>query len=398
MNNVLPIIQLIVAGGWNPDLMLSQSDHDKWFAQMETKLRRYSHSNYGEMDAAYVHLLSSCIEYEPTKDTSQSSSVTMDFMSAFASPYRKTVSAAEYPRLVLPATVGRNYAGRFYDIAVTIDIRHCLLWLIREESRLKSDDDMKQVIREVMTVITNYCRLILTASETSIVIFENVLKKLTCLYFEIVNTYVKEHADWGEYLETYYGEQLPLTFLEFTSTYWGKMPEEEDEKAWEEYEKTPVTATPVIQQPEKLAPSAEEAIENDIINKYNHFVEAVTPYNFFDSPKVSCLNETQRGKLIRLIVNRSDKYGAYAVAMLCFLNYDKWMMEIFAKANPHAHAMTKGTIHKHWQDALSLTSARAVSGNYNVIRVTNSGEDKDKYKSHEYTLQVQQDYEAIKNS
>jgi len=398
MNNVLPIIQQILAGGWNPDLLQSQSDHDKWFAKMETQLRRYCFSDFSEIDTAYADLLSDCVEYETTKGTRQSSTAIMDFMSSFASPYRKTRTVSDYPRLVLPAVVGRKYADRFYDIAVYIDIRHCLLWLNREESRLKSDDDMKQVVREVLTLISNYCRLTHTASETSKVIFENVQKKLTCLYFEIVNTFVREHADWGEYLEKYYGEQLPLSFWEFTSAYWEELPTEEDEAAWDEFENTLVTTNLVVQQPEKLAPTAEEAIENDIIDKYNHFVNAVTIYKFFDCPKVSCLTETQRGKLIRNIVNRSDNYGAYAVAMLCHLEYDKWMMDNFAKDNPHSRAMTKGTIHKHWLDALSLQNIRAVSGNYNVIRVADSKDDKNMYKSHEYTLQVQEDYDAIKDS
>ena len=172
----------------------------------------------------------------------------------------------------------------------------------------------------------------------------------------------------------------------------------EDEKAWEEFEQTSIVVTSVVKQPEKLAPTAEEAIENDIIDKYNQFVKTVTTYNFFDCPMVSCLTETQRGKLIRAIVNRSDNYGAYAVAMLCHLGYDKWMMENFAKNNPHSRPMTKGAIHKHWLEALSITSERAVAGNYNVIRKADSKEDKNLYKSHEYTLQVHQDYETIKAS
>lgn len=398
MNNVLPIIHQIVAGGWNPDLLLSQRDQDKWFAKMETQLRRYCFSDYNALDAAYVNLLLGVAEYVPTNDVQHHTSAIIDSMYAFASPYRRTKSASDYPRLVLPTSVGRNYADRFYDMAVYVDIRHCLLWMSREESRLKSDDDMKQVVREVLTVITNYCRLTHTASESSIVIFENVLKKLTCLYFEIVNTFVKEHADWGEYLEKYYGDQLPLSFWEFTSAYWKELPTEEDEKSWEEFEKTSVIVTSVVMQTERLVPTAEEAIENDIIVKYNHFVDVVKTYKFFECPAVACLTQEQRGKLIRGIVNRSDNYGAYAVAMLCHLEYDKWMMENFAKDNPHSRAMTKGTIHKHWLDALSLTSDRAIAGNYNVIRKADSNEDKNIYKSHEYTLKVQEDYEGIKNS
>ena len=144
-------------------------------------------------------------------------------------------------------------------------------------------------------------------------------------------------------------------------------------------------------------PTGAEAEENDIITKYDHFVEAVKPYKFLECPAVACLNEKQRGQLVRQIVNRHDNSGAYAIAMLCELEYDKWMMENFAKAYPNLNKLTKKAIQEHWSDALSLNNVRAVAGNYNVIRNPNSKEDKTKYKASEYTIVVHKDYMDIKN-
>ena len=112
---------------------------------------------------------------------------------------------------------------------------------------------------------------------------------------------------------------------------------------------------------------------------------------------VACLNEIQRGQLVRLIVNHKDNYGAYAIAMLCELEYDKWMVENFVKDNPYSkRGLTKTAIHEHWKDALSLNSLRAVIGNYNVLRNPSSKEDRTVYKASEYTMKVHQDYIAIR--
>ena len=166
---------------------------------------------------------------------------------------------------------------------------------------------------------------------------------------------------------------------------------------------TPITATPseteIIENIKSGIPSGTEAEEDYIIIKYNHFVEAVKKYKFIECPKVACLNEKQRGQLVRRIVNRHDNYGAYAIAMLCELDYDKWMMDNFAKDYPTSkRGLTKTAIFEHWKDALSLTNQRAIAGNYNVIRNPNGREDKTIYKASEHTIIVHNDYMDIKNS
>lgn len=166
---------------------------------------------------------------------------------------------------------------------------------------------------------------------------------------------------------------------------------------------TPITVTPpeteIIENIKSGIPSGSVAEENYIIIKYDHFVEAVKKYKFSECPKVACLNEKQRGQLVRRIVNRHDNYGAYAIAMLCELDYDKWMMDNFAKDYPTSkRGLTKSAIFEHWKDAIGLTNKRAIAGNYNVIRNPNGREDKTIYKASEYTIIVHNDYMDIKNS
>lgn len=145
-------------------------------------------------------------------------------------------------------------------------------------------------------------------------------------------------------------------------------------------------------------PSGLDVVQLEIINKVDHFNEVVKVYSFYECPKVKCLNKKQRSLLVDKIVNRKDALGAYAIAMLCFLEYDKWIQEQFAKANPHSKPISKEDIFKHITDALSLTSKRDIKGNYNIIRVENSTEDREKYKSWSFEKQVQEDYEAIKKA
>lgn len=395
MHKTLPLIDLILAHGWMPESMLSTSDYDKVFAKLTIQLSKLIHTSLEEMDKGFSEIVKGYSEYVPTSSVGYNLE-TNNLLSAFDRTYSKTKTVTEECHLCFAYELKHSYAEKFYVLALEADTRHCLLWLSEQERQLKSDDDMKQVIRETLSVITSYCRMTHSSSETNSPVFGLVLRQLTALYFEIVYTYLEEHKDWREYIENLYPDLLPLTFFEFTSIYWEVMPTVEDETAWNRFEQ--IERKPVItKKPITMVPTGAEAEENEIISKYDHFVEVVQIYNFFECPAVVCLNETQRGQLIRSIVNHKDNYGAYAIAMLCELNYDKWMMDNFAKANPYnKRGLTKGTIHEHWKDALSLTSLRAVAGNYNVIRNPKGKEDRTIYKASEYTMRVHADYLAIK--
>lgn len=145
-------------------------------------------------------------------------------------------------------------------------------------------------------------------------------------------------------------------------------------------------------------PSGAEAEENEIISKYDHFVKTVKDYHFARCPSVACLSEEQRGQLVRKIVCRSDKYGAYAIAMLCELEYDKWMMDNYTKTYPKLKGLSKKAICEHWMEALGLSNYRAMQGNYNLLRNPNSKEDTNIYHAREFTDIVHKDYLDIKES
>ena len=375
--------------------MQSTSEHDKTFARLSASISKYKNLSLEEMDRGIVETIKGYGEYVPTSHFAYNA-MGNTLLSAFDDTYSETKIVSEVCHLELAYALGHSYAERFYILAVEADVRHCLLWLIEQERLLRSNDDMKQVVRETLNDITGYCRMTRSSSEINKPVFGFVLRKLTALYFEIVYTYLEEHKDWREYIENLYSDLLPLTFFEFTSIYWETMPTEEDEASWdrfEQIERPPVKA----KKPVKMVPTGAEAEANETITKYEHFVKVVQTYKFFECPAVACLNETQRGQLVRSIVNRRDNYGAYAIAMLCELNYDKWMMDNFAKANPYnKRGLTKTAIHNHWKDALSLTSLRAVTGNYNVIRNPNGKEDRTIYKASEYTIRVHEDYMSIK--
>lgn len=145
-------------------------------------------------------------------------------------------------------------------------------------------------------------------------------------------------------------------------------------------------------------PSGAEAEENEITNKYDHFVEVVKDYHFAECPAVVCLSEEQRGRLVRKIICRKDNSGAYAIAMLCELDYDNWMRDNFAKRYPKLRSISKTDICKHWMEALGLSNYRAVQGNYNILRNPDSREDTNIYHAREYTDRVHKDYLDIKRS
>ncbi len=277
---------------------------------------------------------------------------------------------------------------KFLHLLVKVECRHIIESLLMLVQSVHDDAVVRTYIRKLFSAITSLCK---DANDLYI------KESLTQLYFEVYHTFrnVLEKGNLQSY-ET--------DFENFVFGWKGVFPEEEVMARYNEIiymSSKAKTETPIIQplkdeQKEVQVPTGSEAEENDVITKYDHFVEVVQPYKFFDCPAVVCLNMEQRGKLVRLIVNRRDNYGAYAVAMLCELNYDKWMMDNFAKANPYSkRGLTKTAIQNHWKDALSLTNLRAVAGNYNVIRNPNGKEDKTIYKASEYTKRVHDDYMAI---
>ncbi len=276
---------------------------------------------------------------------------------------------------------------KFLHLLVKIECQRTVKSLISLVESVHDDAVVRTYIRKLFSTITSLCK---DANDLYI------KESLTQLYFEIYHTFrvLLEKSSFQSY-ET--------DFENFIFEWKGEFPDEEVVERYNEMinananEVLETPNHPQLEEKESMVPTGARAAENEIITKYDHFVEVVRNYKFFECPAVACLTPNQRGELVRLIVSRFDNYGAYAVAMLCELDYDKWMMDNFAKANPYSKkGLTKGTVFKHWLDALSLSNERAIAGNYNVIRKPEGKENRLIYKAAEYSKIVHDDYMNIK--
>ena len=393
MNRQLPLIDLLAVRGWTPEAMATQKDPDRLFARKTEQLKRSVAKPFEEMEKDYTQLLRDEYHYRPWSKDSLMSAEAVSLLSCNV-PYEITKNVNDTPQLLLPYQLERSYANRFYEMAVIVDVIHCLKGLNLKNQLYVFDLGMKQEVRATLMSIAYYCRQIKSFPSQ---IYEMMRRQLTALYFEIVHTYVHAHPVWRTYLSDHYAEQLPLEWWEFTASYWPVMPTEQDEEAWERFEQ--LEPTPTVM-PEGGGASADSVLSADetehalIKNKYTHFVETVTPFQFFDMPKLRCLTKHQCGLLIWEITKHADRTGAYAVAMLVFLGYDTWMKEQYTKLGN----MRQVEIIKHWCDALLLKNSRAVFANYRLVKNSDCKEDTEKYKSREYVLRVEEDYNRIKES
>ena len=162
------------------------------------------------------------------------------------------------------------------------------------------------------------------------------------------------------------------------------------------------TPTPTTCPEGSTCPTGAEAHQNELIRKYDLFVATVKGenggmnYGFFELEKVVVLTDVQRGRLISKIVERADKTGAYAIAMLCFLGYHEQMQAKFLSVTEKN--ITQKDIAKHWMKALGLRGERNFLANFRICTKPECGEDRLDYKAGDFELVVKEDYEAILNS
>lgn len=403
IKTVLPLLASLIHGQMRPPLALSSKERKGMFPKLKVRMEKLLHnSNLEEIDKWYLDSLPQFSNIQVEDDnTYVSSNAILKLLEDSDGSYTPTQVVGDLPIMAIEITIPNGFAELFYDVALRLETIRTLLWLKEEEERLRNDESMLQVVRSIMTRLNEFTHECVLRQEKANDDCNEIIKlRIMQLYFAVEYTYC-QRQEWRDYMEDVCN--LPLNLDEYCYQLWEGTPEESWREAYDNLTSTNVEVDTsnisllTEEQKEVVVPTGAEAEENEVINKYDHFVKVVQTYKFFDCPAVACLNEKQRGQLVRLIVNRKDNYGAYAIAMLCELDYDKWMMENFAKANPYTkRGLTKGAIQNHWKDALSLTNLRAVAGNYNVIRNPNGKEDRAIYKASEYTIRVHEDYLAIK--
>lgn len=397
------MLTCLIHGQMRPPLALSSKEKKGMFPKLKVHMEKLLHnSDLEEIDKWYMDSLPQFTNLQiEDEDNNVTSNALLKLLEDNDGAYTPTKVSGDFPIMAIEINIPNNFAELFYDVALRLETIRTLLWLQDEEKRLRNDESMLQVVRNTMTRLNEFSHECVLRQVNSDSKCNEIIKlRIMQLYFAIEYSYCKRD-ECRNYLEEVCN--LPLNLDEYCYQLWEGTPEEGWREAYDNLAgikaeiETPNSQQLKEGQKETIVPTGLEAEANEIIIKYDHFVEVVQTYKFFECPAVACLNETQRGQLVRSIVNRRDNYGAYAIAMLCELNYDKWMMDNFAKANPYTkRGLTKTTIHEHWKDALSLTSLRAVAGNYNVIRNPNGREDRTIYKASEYTMRVHEDYLAIK--
>ena len=403
IKTTLPLLTCLIHGQMRPPLALSLKEKRGIFPKLKVRMEQLLlNPDLDGIDKWYMESLPQFTNLEiEDEDNNPASDALLKLLDDSDGSYSPTSIADTLPIMNIEINVPNGFAELFYDVALRLETIRTLLWLRNEEGQLRNDEAMLQVVRGIMTRLNEFSHECVLRQNNSTDKCNDIIKlRIMQLYFAIEHTYCKRD-EWRDYLEEVC--RLPLNLDEYCYQLWEGTPKESWRDAYDNLSsikakvKAPNPQQLTEEQKETIVPTGAEAEANEIIIKYDHFVEVVKTYNFFDCPAVTCLNEKQRGQLVRSIVNRRDNYGAYAIAMLCELNYDKWMMDNFAKANPYTkRGLTKTAIHKHWKDALSLTSLRAVAGNYNVIRNPNGKEDMTIYKASEYTIRVHEDYMSIK--
>jgi len=403
IKTTLPLLTSLIHGQMRPPLALSVKEKRSMFPKLKVRMEQLLLNP--DLDSIDKWYMESLPQYTPLQIEEESNNPASDALLKLLEDnyvsHAPTSVEDTFPIMKIEVNVPNGFAELFYDVALRLETIRTLLWLKNEERLLRNDEVMLQVVRNILTRLNEFSHECVLRHNKSADKCNEILKlRIMQLYFAVEYTYCNRD-DWRNYLEEVCN--LPLNLDEYCYQLWEGTPEEGWREAYDNLAgikaeiETPNSQQLKEGQKETIVPTGLEAEANEIIIKYDHFVEVVQTYKFFECPAVACLNETQRGQLVRSIVNRRDNYGAYAIAMLCELNYDKWMMDNFAKANPYTkRGLTKTTIHEHWKDALSLTSLRAVAGNYNVIRNPNGREDRTIYKASEYTMRVHEDYLAIK--
>lgn len=403
IKTILPLLTSLIHGQMRPPLALSFKEKRGMFPKLKVRMEQLLlNPDLDVIDKWYMESLPQFTNLQiEDEDNNPASDALLKLLEDSDGSYSPNRVTDTLPVMDIEVNVPNGFAELFYDVALRVETIRTLLWLRNEEARLRNNESMLQVVRNIMTRLNEFSHECIMRQNNSPDKCNEIIKlRIMQLYFAIEYTYCKRD-DWRNYLEEVC--RLPLNLDEYCYHLWEGTPEESWREAYDNLSsikaKVEAPNSPQLseEQKETIVPTGAEAEANEIIIKYDHFVEVVKIYKFFECPAVACLNETQRGQLVRSIVNRRDNYGAYAIAMLCELNYDKWMMDNFAKANPYTkRGLTKTTIHKHWKDALSLTNLRAVAGNYNVIRNPNGKEDRTIYKASEYTIIVHEDYMSIK--
>ena len=315
------------------------------------------------------------IEDEDNNPTSKALLKLLEYSDGSYSP---TIVAEILPIMDIEVNVPNGFAELFYDVALRLETIRTILWLKNEEERLRNDESMLQVVRNIMTRLNEFSHECILRQKSSAENCNEIIKlRIMQLYFAIEHTYCKRD-DWRNYLEEVCN--LPLNLDEYCYQLWEGTPEECWREAYDNLTTTDVEvetpALPQLADRPKLTTAADK------------FTKIVAPFCFEDLPLVKALNPNQQAELIELMV----KDACFAAAMFKYLGYYDRLRNVYQKK-------TNEEIIKHCAKSLGCAHSTFKKYFYS-LRTQNSYTTYERHNAQAFfdSGQIESDYNRIKES
>ena len=370
----------LIHGQMRPPLALSSKERKGMFPKLKVHMEKLlNNSDLEEIDKWYMDSLP---QFANLQVEDENNNVTIDALQKLLEDndgaYTPTQVPSDLPMMAIEVTVPNRFAELFYDVALRLETIRTWLWLKDEEKRLRNDESMLLVIRNILTRLNEFSHeCVLRQINADDKCSEIIKLRVMQLYFAIEFTYCKRE-EWRNYLEEVC--YLPLNLDEYCYQLWEGTPEE----SWREAYDNMATANVEVETPNlpqfserpKLTTAAEK------------FTKVVAPFRFEDLEKIKVLNPKQQAEIIELIV----KDACYAAAMLKYLGY---------------YDRLKNTYQMNRNEKIIMHCSEAVGSKESTFKkYFYSLSSKDPYKTYERhnsqafldNHQIENDYNRIKES
>jgi hypothetical protein len=321
IKTILPLLTSLIHGQMRPPLALSLKEKRGMFPKLKVRMEQLLlNPDLDGIDKWYMESLPQFTNLQiEDEDNNSASDALLKLLEDSDGSYSPTRVADTLPVMDIEVNVPNGFAELFYDVALRIETIRTLLWLRNEEARLRNNESMLQVVRNIMTRLNEFSHECILRQNNSADKCNEIIKlRIMQLYFAIEYTYCKRD-DWRNYLEEVCN--LPLNLDEYCYQLWEGTPEEGwrdayDNLATADVEVVTPNLTQLTDRP-KLTTGAAK------------FTKIVAPFCFEELPLVKALNPNQQAELIELMVQDA----CYAAAMLKYLGYYDRLRNVYQKSS-----------------------------------------------------------------
>lgn len=312
------MLTCLIHGQMRPPLALSSKERKGMFPKLKVRMEQLLRNpNLEDIDKWYLESLPQFVNLQIEEDNSDAANVVLQKMFEDEGSYSPTSIPDVLPIIDIEINVPNCFAELFYDVALRLETFRTLRWLNTEEARLRNDESMLQVVRNIMTRLNEFSReCVLRQDDSNDQCNEIVKLRIMQLYFAIEFMYCKRE-DWRKYLEEVC--KLPLNLDEYCYQLWEGCPEENWREAYGNLSHDDMeqenSVLPQLTDRPKLTTAAEK------------FAKIVGPFCFEELPLVKALNNKQQALLIEKIVENA----CYGAAMLKYLGYYDRLKAVYQK-------------------------------------------------------------------